>query len=163
MSLHFEGDRAFAIPPDRLWGRLRDAAFLVHCIPDSTVQGQPDRDRAQCSVRPGFSFARGNLDVILQILESRAPTAVKFALTSKGVGSSSEVESDLALTASDGGTKVHWVADVKQLGGLLKMVPSGLIRGAAQKVIEDVWTGIEARLQDSSAEQHQPEMRHEQS
>ncbi len=33
-----------------------------------------------------------------------------------------------------------------QLGGLLKMVPSGLIRGAAQKVIEDVWDGIAKKL-----------------
>jgi hypothetical protein len=35
-----------------------------------------------------------------------------------------------------------WRAEVKSLGGLLKMVPSGLIRGAAQKVIEDVWNGV---------------------
>jgi len=150
MSLHFEGDRTFAMPADRLWSRLRDAAFLVHCIPDATVQGQPERDRAQCTVRPGFSFARGNLDVTLKILDAQEPTTVKFALVSKGVGSSSDVESHLTLKESDGATQLHWVAEVKQLGGLLKMVPSGLIRGAAQKVIDDVWTGIAARLQDSS-------------
>jgi carbon monoxide dehydrogenase subunit G len=35
---------------------------------------------------------------------------------------------------------------VMELGGLLKMVPSGLVRGAAHKVIEDVWNGIAKAL-----------------
>src|SRR5262245_28402225 len=33
MSLRFEGDRAFSVPPEQLWPKLRDAGFLVHCIP----------------------------------------------------------------------------------------------------------------------------------
>ncbi len=148
MSLRFEGDRTLPLPPERAWSRLRDAAFLVHCIPDATVQGQPERDCAQCTVRPGLSFARGNLDVTLRILDAQEPTAVTFAVSSKGVGSTSEVESRLTLTGTADGTQVHWAADVTQLGGLLKMVPTGLIRGAAQKVIEDVWTSIEKRLRE---------------
>src|SRR5215510_13412596 len=66
MSMRFEGERRFSLPPEQLWPKLRDAAFLVHCIPDATVQGQPERDRAQCSVRPGFSFVRGNMEVTIQ-------------------------------------------------------------------------------------------------
>jgi carbon monoxide dehydrogenase subunit G len=157
MSLRFEGDRTFAMPPDRLWPRLRDAAFLVHCIPDATVQGQAERDRAQCTVRPGFSFVRGVLEVTLQIVDAHEPTSVKFKLLSKGVGSSSDVECELALAAHDAGSQVHWIAEVKQLGGLLKMAPSGLVRGAAQKVIEDVWTGIAARLRELPGESKPPE------
>jgi len=41
---------------------------------------------------------------------------------------------------------VSWTAEVTQLGGLLKMVPAGLIRGAAHKVIEDVWDGVAKKL-----------------
>ena len=41
---------------------------------------------------------------------------------------------------------MHWIAEVKELGGLLKMVPQGLIRGAAQKVLDDAWTAVEAKL-----------------
>jgi carbon monoxide dehydrogenase subunit G len=146
MSLRFEGERRFALPPEHVWLKLRDAAFLVQCIPDATVVGTPERDQAQCSVRPGFSFASGNLAVAIQILDSRAPSELKFVLASKGVGSSSAVECALTLSAADGGAVVRWIAEVKQLGGLLKMAPSGLIRGAAQKVIDDVWNGITAKL-----------------
>jgi carbon monoxide dehydrogenase subunit G len=68
-------------------------------------------------------------------------------LKSKGIGSSSEVETALTLTPHEQGTKIRWTADVKSLGGLLKMVPTGLIRGAANKVIEDTWTGVTTKLQ----------------
>jgi len=146
MSLRFEGDREFVLPPEPLFAKLRDAAFLVHCIPDATVQGTPERDRAQCSVRPGFSFARGQLEVTIVINDAQSPTALRFTLASKGVGSSSDVETALILAPRDGGSLVHWVAEVKRLGGLLKMVPTGLLRGAGQKVIDDVWNGIVAKL-----------------
>ena len=56
------------------------------------------------------------------------------------------VESTLRLSADGPNTKVGWTAEVTQLGGLLKMVPYGLIRGAAHKVIEDVWDGIAEKL-----------------
>ena len=68
-------------------------------------------------------------------------------LHSKGIGSSSTVEATLVLAAlGETATRVHWVAEVKELGGLLKLVPSGLIRGAAQKVIADAWTAAEAKM-----------------
>jgi uncharacterized protein len=142
----FDGERTFAMPLADVWPKLSDAAFLARCVPDATLKDEPERDHAQYTVRPGFSFARGTLDVNMEILERRAPEAVRFRLTSKGIGSSSVVESALNLTAAGEETKVAWTAEIVQLGGLLKMVPAGLIRGAAQKVIEDVWDGIAKRL-----------------
>ncbi len=46
------------------------------------------------------------------------------------------------------GTALHWSADVTRLGGLLKAVPAGLIRGAAQRIINDVWTGVDKQMAD---------------
>ncbi|MCS7045595.1 MAG: SRPBCC domain-containing protein [Gemmataceae bacterium] len=146
MVLRFDGERTLPLPPAQLWPRLRDAAFLVRCIPEAEVLGQPTRDQAQCRVRPGFSFVRGHLDVTVTVLDSAEPASVRFSLFSKGVGSSAEVEAALTLLDHDGRTRVCWTAAIKSLGGLLKLTPSGLIRGAAQKVIDDIWHGVEARL-----------------
>jgi len=143
---HFEGERTFAMPVAELWPKLSDAAFLARCVPDATLKGDPSHDQAQYIVHPGFSFARGTLEVTMEILDRHEPESARFRLTSKGVGTSSVVESILKLTAEGQGTKVSWTAEVTQLGCLLKMVPAGLIRGAAHKVIEDVWDGIAKKL-----------------
>lgn len=144
--LRFEGDRDFVLPPAEVWRRLSDARFLVECIPDvETVKAVAD-DRAELVLRPGFAFVRGTLDVGLRLVDAVAPTAIRVLVHSKGIGSSSAVEATLALAGQGDGTRVHWAAEVKELGGLLKMVPPGLIRGAAQKVVNDAWDAVAARL-----------------
>jgi carbon monoxide dehydrogenase subunit G len=144
--LRLEGDRDFALAPEELFKRLSDARFLVECIPDVESVSTQQADRAALVLRPGFSFVRGTLEVNLQIVDAVAPGSARVLLHSKGIGSSSEVEASLTLTAVEGGTRVHWVVEIKSLGGLLKAVPSGLVRGAAEKVINDAWARVEEKL-----------------
>jgi carbon monoxide dehydrogenase subunit G len=144
--LHFEGDKDFPLAPADLWAKLSDARFLVQCIPGAEKVLTAEHDRAVCVLRPGFAFVRGTLEVTLQVTEAVPGQSVRLLLHSKGIGTTSDVEAALALTAQGGGTRVHWTADVKQLGGLLKAVPQGLIKASAQKVIGDVWAQVEAKL-----------------
>jgi carbon monoxide dehydrogenase subunit G len=144
--LRFEGDRDFALPPAEVFGHLSDPGFLVQCIPDVESVTAQEANQASLVLRPGFSFVRGTLEVQLEVADAVAPRLLRVLLHSKGIGSSSEVEASLALAEHEGGTRVHWIAEIKSLGGLLKMVPTGLVRGAAQKVIADAWDRVAARL-----------------
>jgi carbon monoxide dehydrogenase subunit G len=146
----FEGDRDFSYSAADLFARLSDARFLVGCIPDVESVSSQERDRATLVLRPGFSFVRGTLEVTLGIVDAVAPITERVLLHSKGIGSSSDVEATLTLSPQDGGTRVHWTAEVKSLGGLLRMIPSGLVRGAAEKVINDSWERVTAKLAESA-------------
>lgn len=144
--VRFEGEKDFPQPPAELWAKLSDARFLVQCIPDVESVTEQGPDHAALVLRPGFSFVRGTLEVTLRVVDAVAPTAARYLLVSKGIGSSSDVEATIALAPEGTGTRVHWTAEVKALGGLLKMVPAGLVRGAAQKVVHDAWAAVEAKL-----------------
>ncbi|HEX5272524.1 MAG TPA: carbon monoxide dehydrogenase subunit G [Gemmataceae bacterium] len=144
----FDGDRDFALPPQALWEKLSDARFLVKCIPDVQSVARAEPGEAVCTIRPGFSFVRGTLELTLRVAEAVPAQSVRLLLLSKGMGNSSTVEATLALAPHETGTRVHWVAQIKEMGGLLKMVPQGLVRGAAQKVVADAWTAVEARLKE---------------
>ena len=143
---HFEGDREVPQAPAEVWKKLSDARFLVQCVPDVESVSQSEADRAVCTIRSGFAFVRGRLGLTLQVAEAVPESAVRLLLHTKAIGSSSDVEATLTLTPQDHGTRVHWVAELKHLGGLLKAVPQGLIRAAAQKIITDVLTAAESRL-----------------
>ena len=56
--LTFDGERELPVPPDQLWPKLRDASFLVQCIPDGNVDTmfKPTIDGTQ--VICGFIFRR---------------------------------------------------------------------------------------------------------
>jgi carbon monoxide dehydrogenase subunit G len=144
--VRFEGDRDFRQEPAEVFARLTDARFLVQCIPDVEAVTHAEADEAALVVRPGFAFVRGTLELTLRVADVVPPASARLLLSSKGIGSSSEVEAVLTLAPQEGGTHVHWTAEVKSLGGLLKMVPSGLIRGAAEKLVGDLWNAVAARM-----------------
>ncbi len=144
--LHLEGEKTFARPRPELWAKLTDLQFLSGCIPDvSKVHTITDRS-AVLTVRPGFSFVRGSVELTIEKLEEQSPESARFRFKGKGIGTSNEVEVGLRLEEQGTGTLLRWSADVVQLGGLLKAVPQALIRGAAQKVIGDLLARIEERL-----------------
>jgi carbon monoxide dehydrogenase subunit G len=144
--LQFEGNKTFPLPPKDVFAKLSDARFLVECIPGREAVTQADEKKAVCTQRPGFAFVRGTIELTIQVVEAVPDTTIRFMQQSKGIGSSSTVETVVTLAPAESGTGVHWKSEVQNLGGLLKAIPSGLIRGAAQKVIVDVWAEIEKRL-----------------
>jgi carbon monoxide dehydrogenase subunit G len=144
--LRLEGDKDFPQSLTDLWAKLNDAGFLASCVPGVDSVAQADTDKATCTLRPGFTFVRGNMELTIQITERKAEQTVRAQLRSKGIGSSSDVEATLTLNPLDSGTRLHWVADVTALGGLLRAVPSGLIKAAAQKVVMEALAIAEAKL-----------------
>jgi carbon monoxide dehydrogenase subunit G len=148
--LRFEGDRIFQKTPDIVWTRLTDPAFLVSCVPDLDRVIKAEGDDVAFVIRPGLAFMRGSLEVNGKLRDKVAPTAVTYDIQSKGMGASAAVVVALTLAAEAAATKIHWVAEVKELTGLLKLVPGGLIRGAAEKVINDLWTAIEKKVAENA-------------
>jgi carbon monoxide dehydrogenase subunit G len=147
--LRFEGDRTLGQPLEVVWTKLTDARFLVKCIPDLESVSTLEPDHLTMVLRPSLAFVRGTLDVDLRVVDAVPQKSVRVINRSKGIGSSSTVDSTLIFSPVDAGTLVHWTAEVKELGGLLKLIPPGLIRGAAQKVINDAWTIVEAKIQET--------------
>jgi uncharacterized protein len=144
--MEFDGERELQHPLHDVYAKLSDARFLVECIPgrESTTLAEPHR--AVCVQKPGLAFVHGTLEVTVLVKQATPETLIHYSLLSKGIGSSSEVETVVTLAPLATGTHLKWKAEIKTLSGLLKAIPSGLIRGAAQKVITDVWHEVDRRL-----------------
>jgi len=144
--LRLEGDRDLAHAAGALWSKLTDARFLAECIPDVERVAVAEPRRLVCTIRPGLSFVRGSLEVAIEIADAVEGHSARYLTETKGIGSQSTVESTLTFLPQNGTTRVHWTAEIKHLGGLLKAVPQGLIKASANKVVSDVWDAIERKL-----------------
>src|SRR5438067_9817134 len=144
--LHFQGDKQFEKAPAEVAAKLSDARFLAQCIPGAEAVTIAESDHVVCTLRPGFAFVRGTLELTLRVIERLAGSSVRLHLHSKGIGTTSNVEASMEFSAADGGSRVVLTVEITELGGLLKAVPQGLTKAAAQKVIADAWTAVEARL-----------------
>lgn len=145
--IHFEGAESIPVAPAVVFGKLSDAGWLAKALPDAEVT-EATPDRAAWKVRPKFAFMAGNLDTTAEVLGRADGQQVRYRVVSKGVGSNSTVDATITVEPADGGATVRWVADLVELGGLLKMVPRGLMQAAAQKVIADVWESVGPKLAD---------------
>ena len=146
--LRFEGESLLPGTPEINAARLKDATFLVKRLPDleKTISVEPSR--ATFTLRPGLSFVRGTIEVNLEIREEGAE--IVHVVKSKSIGATSEVEARLTVAAAEGQTRLTWVAEVKNLTGLLKAVPQGLIKAAAQKVIADTVAALQKGLTEEA-------------
>ena len=144
--IRFEGVESFPAAPAEVYAKLADAGWLAKALPEAEVT-QTAPDRSAWKVRPKFAFMAGTLDTTAEVLDRSPAERVRYRVVSTSVGARSTVDADLTFGPADGGgTAVKWVGDVTELGGLLKLVPRGLIQAAAQKVIADVWVAIRQRL-----------------
>jgi carbon monoxide dehydrogenase subunit G len=148
--LHLEGEKTLSRPRGEVWAKLADLHFLVRCIPDAGETAEVQENSATVKIRPSFSFVRGELKLTIEKLAQTPAESAQFRLSTKGIGTTSEVEVEFRLADQDSGTLLHWTADVKRLGGLLKAVPQGLIQAGAQKIIDELLARVEAQLGDAS-------------
>ena len=142
----FEGDKKLIPEPVTCWTKLTDPSFLLQCIPSIESVGQSQPDQLRFKVRPGVSFVRGTLDVTAKVDKLDPAKSARYRIHSQGIASSSNVEVLLTLTPAEPGTHLHWLADIKSLGGLMKAIPQGLIQASAQKVIGDILAAVETKL-----------------
>jgi carbon monoxide dehydrogenase subunit G len=144
--LHLEGEKDLSQAPKDVWNKLSDPQFLAQCIPGIESLTQTSPDSLKCTLRPGFTFVRGTLELTLAVLEKVPENFLRYLLTAKGIGSSSEVEASISLDSLGTGTRLRWSVDIKRLDGLLKMIPQGLIQAGAQQVVADAFATLEAKL-----------------
>ena len=144
--LRFEGDKRLIPDPATCWAKLTDPGFLIQCISNIEAVEQFQPDQIRFKLRPGVSFVRGTLEVTVKIDQIEPARSARYSIRSQGIGSSSDVEALLTLTPVESGSRVHWVAEIKSLGGLLKAIPQGLIKASAQKVIGDILSEVETKL-----------------
>ena len=143
--LHFEGTEQFPTSPAEVFAYLADPARLARAIPEHQVTGET-ADSATWKVRPKFAFMAGTLDTTATVLARTPGVAVSYRITSTGVGSSSTMETHLTLSEHPAGTQVRWTGDLVELGGLLRMVPRGMLQTAALKTIDDLWSAVRKEL-----------------
>jgi carbon monoxide dehydrogenase subunit G len=144
--LRFEGSKDLPRAPAEVWNKLSDARFLVQCVPGVESVARAERTSVVCTLRPGFAFVRGTLELSLQVVDAVPDTSARLLLQTKGIGTTSEVEARWSVQPQGSGSRLTWSAEIKSLGGLLKAVPQGLIKAAAQKVIDDALATVAAKL-----------------
>jgi carbon monoxide dehydrogenase subunit G len=150
----FAGQEQFAAPSSRIFAIMTDPDSLAKAVPNMESCERVDDKTLRGSVRPGFSFLRASLRMVLTVTEATpaaaaAPARIAMTISSQGIGASMKVECRIEIHDDGDGCRAAWEAKVHELKGLITAVSPTLIRGAADKVIRDGWEAVRRQAEEN--------------
>lgn len=145
-ALDLEGTEHFSSKPDDVFRVLTDIDLMPSLIPDLQSSEKLDAQRLKCVVRPGFSFIRGKLNIVIMLEELSPPESAVMKIEARGIGTEIDIESRFHLSPEDGGTAMAWSANVTRLKGLVSAVSPALTSAAAGVVLRSGWAQIRKEL-----------------
>lgn len=156
-TMEFGGEEILAATPDRVYDFLTDLDGFPAVIPELVSHERPDPSTLQCVVRPGFSFLRGTMKLRFTLDELVPPSSAVMRIDAAGIGVSMKVASrmkfepyaDAAAAGGGPATKVVWQSTVSDLKGLVATISPGLVRSAADQVLQHGWKKLREKLAQS--------------
>src|ERR1043166_891624 len=142
----FGGEEQFTVEPARLFYVLTNIDSVAAMIPDLESSKQIDAQTLECVVRPGFSFLRGTLKMLVKMTDVLPPDRATMQVTAQGIGVNIEMVSHLEVAAHSFGSLLKWQAEVVSMKGLISPVSTGLVRAAADQVIRHVWKRVHEKV-----------------
>lgn len=145
--LIFRGEEEIAAKRDRVWLSITNTETLGKLIPNLEKILAIDERGLKCKIRPGFSFVRGTMDLQIRLENLQASDSAKMIIDATGVGTRIEVHSTIQLQDRGESTLLVWTAEVIP-HGLLSHVSEGLLRGAANQLIRELFERARKTLEN---------------
>ena len=144
------GDRTFAASRSAVWGVLNDPAAMAKTMPgvESFDVHDPKHWTANIKIPLGLGGLRMKVD--MEKVEEREPEFAKLAIKGQGVGAMMRMETQFELSdAPDGGTAMHWTADVR-IAGPVGSMGQRVLQPIVNQQVQQVLTALDREVQAAS-------------
>jgi carbon monoxide dehydrogenase subunit G len=145
--VRFAGTTEIDAPRERVFAFLTDPAQVTTCAPDVQSLEVADPHHFKVVVRAGVGPIKGTFTMNVQFLELDRPKHAAVLARGQAPGSAVEMVSNMDLSEFDGNhTKMEWSSEVT-VSGMIQQVGARLMQGAADKITQQVFSCIKAKLE----------------
>jgi carbon monoxide dehydrogenase subunit G len=145
--MRFEGTLDIAAPRQRVWEFLTDPKQVTTCAPDVQSLEIADPHHFKVVVRAGVGPIKGTFAMNVQFIELDRPKHAAVLARGQAPGSAVEMVSNMNLAEFDEShTIMEWSSEVT-VSGMIQQVGSRLMQGAADKITQQVFSCIKAKLE----------------
>ena len=140
------GDRTFAAPRSAVWRVLNDPESMAKTMPgvESFDVNDPTHWTANVKIPLGLGGLRMKVD--MQKLEEREPEFAKLEIKGQGVGAMLRMETQFELSdGPDGGTAMHWTADVR-IAGPVGSMGQRVLQPIVNQQVQQVLTALDREV-----------------
>ena len=145
--MRFEGKLDIDAPRERVWSFLTNPAQVTTCAPDVQSLEITDPRHFKVVVRAGVGPIKGTFSMNVEFTELQEPGHASVVARGQAPGSAVEMISNMDLAEFDEThTIMEWSSEVT-VSGMIQQVGARLMQGAADKITQQVFACIKARLE----------------
>ena len=145
--MRFEGKLDIDAPRERVWSFLTDPAQVTTCAPDVQSLEVTDPRHFKVVVRAGVGPIKGTFSMNVEFTELQEPGHASVVARGQAPGSAVEMVSNMELSEFDEThTIMEWSSEVT-VSGMIQQVGARLMQGAADKITQQVFACIKAKLE----------------
>ena len=146
--MHVEGTFSVRGDAERAFEFFRDPRKLLDCLDDPHTIEVDDPTHFAGTVTSGVAFLRGTFRLTGEYTEIERPRRVAGKVHGSGMGSGLDAIVVTTFEVHEGGTAVHWSADLA-LSGPVAAVGERLIRGTIATKTQGLFARARERLESS--------------
>ncbi len=146
------GDKTFAAPRSAVWNVLNDPESMAKTMPGVENFDVHDATHWTANVKIPLGLGGLRMKIDMDKVEEREPEYAKLAIQGKGVGAMLRMDTQFELSATpDGGTAMHWTADVR-IAGPVGSMGQRVLQPIVNQQVQHVLTALDREVQAAAAD-----------
>jgi uncharacterized protein len=133
--MKIEGTSQMPAPPERVWTALLDPETLASAMPGTEKLEAVGPGEYKAVMKVGVGPVKGTFEGKVRISDEEPPRRYRMAVEAGGGPGFMRGQATMELEPSEGGTRVHYDADV-QIGGLIASVGQRMLGGVARMMLD---------------------------
>ena len=145
-------ERQFDAPRGTVWEVLNDPARMAKAMPGVESFDVQDDRHWTANVKIPLGLGGLRMSVAMEKTEERELEFAKMAIKGNGVGAIMNMDTSFHLSEADGGTRMHWEADVHILGPVGSM-GQRVLQPIVNQQVQLVLGALDTQVQEALATQ----------
>jgi carbon monoxide dehydrogenase subunit G len=150
--MQLKGDVTIRAPRKKVWDFMTDPNQIGLCAPGvEKIEMIEPLQRYRGIVSVGFGAVKARFSGEVEILELDEPNRAKLKAHGSATGSVADAISEMHLSdGPDGGTHLHWTADVN-VSGQLASLAARLMVPVSQKLANQFYEQVRTKIETENA------------
>ena len=147
--MNVSGERTFAAPRATVWEVLNDPTAMAKTMPGVESFDVHDARRWTANVKIPLGLGGLRMKIDMDKVEEREPEFAKMAIKGTGVGAMLNMETSFTLgDAPEGGTAMHWSAEVK-IAGPVGSMGQRVLQPIVNQQVQHVLSALDVQVQEA--------------
>lgn len=137
--MKIEGSYDLPVPRPKVWAAFLDPARLAEALPGCEKLEAIGEGEFRAILKVGVGAVKGTFEGKVTLSDLEPPARYRMAVEGSGTPGFVRGEAAMELTDVEGGTRVHYSADV-QVGGLIASVGQRMLGGVSKMMLDQFFS-----------------------